>query len=42
MNKNHFIPKLNYSDLILSDRFFHANSMKINGIVITVVAIRTG
>ena len=33
---------LNYSDLILSDRFFHANNMKIKGIVITVVAISTG
>jgi hypothetical protein len=32
----------NYSDLILSDRFFHANSIKIKGIVITVVAISTG
>jgi hypothetical protein len=32
----------NYSDLILSDRFFHANNMKIKGIVITVVAISTG
>lgn len=31
-----------YSDLILSDRFFHAKSIKINGIVITVVAISTG
>ena len=33
---------LNYSDLILSDRFFHANNIKMKGIVITVVAIRTG
>jgi hypothetical protein len=32
----------NYSDLILSDRFFHAKSIKIKGIVITVVAISTG
>jgi hypothetical protein len=34
--------RLNYSDLILSDRFFHANNIKMNGIVITVVAISTG
>jgi hypothetical protein len=34
--------RLNYSDLILSDRFFHANNIKIKGIVITVVAISTG
>lgn len=33
---------LYYSDLILSERFFHANSIKIKGIVITVVAISTG
>jgi len=32
----------NYSDLILSDRFFQANNMKIKGIVINVVAISTG